>query len=103
MIILKNPTKNDLSIQFEGREFTIKAESEESIPKEVALYWIKKIHSFLEVVKETKNEQASKPVEPTKQTEPAEPTEPTEPTKPAEPVEPKAPVKEAAKKPSKTK
>jgi hypothetical protein len=50
-MILRNPTKNDLTIVYKGQEFSINAESvSENIPAEVAYHWINKIHSFLEVV-----------------------------------------------------
>lgn len=49
MITLKNPTDKELKIQYKGAVYTIPASGSAEIPEEVALYWVGKIHQFLEV------------------------------------------------------
>lgn len=46
-MIVKNPTGNDLEIQYNGFEYSLPGHGEVSLPTEVATYWQSKIHNFL--------------------------------------------------------
>lgn len=54
-MLLKNPTKEELSIQFDGAVYTVAPESEISVPDPVAKFWQENIHNFVVVsVEKTK-------------------------------------------------
>lgn len=53
MKLLKNTTKNELSILFKGVRYTIKAEGELLVQDDVATFW-KKIHGFVQVLEPKK-------------------------------------------------
>ncbi len=50
-MILRNPTDSDLTIKFNGIEYSLGANAEKEIPDDVAVYWRTKLHQFLQVVK----------------------------------------------------
>lgn len=52
-MILKNPTDSNLTIKFNGVEYSLGAGATKEFPADVAEYWRKKLHLFLEVVKDT--------------------------------------------------
>ena len=49
-MIVKNPTKNALSIQYKGGTYSVEAQSSvDGVPSDVATFWKEQIHNFIEV------------------------------------------------------
>lgn len=46
-MIVKNPTKEEISIQVLGTTYTVGAGEEISVPESVAKYWQESIHNFI--------------------------------------------------------
>lgn len=52
-MIVTNPTKNDITVNLGGTEYTVEANSSISnVPKELAVYWKNKLHTFLTISEE---------------------------------------------------
>ena len=49
MVNVYNPHSEDLSIQYLGVVYSLKAGETKALPEEVALYWKEHIHNFLEL------------------------------------------------------
>jgi len=79
-MILKNPTKEDISIIFKGAELNVKALGEIEVSDMAGKYW-KSVHSFLIKIDEFSKPVAKEVVEETKEAEETE-----EVAKPSKPV-----------------
>jgi len=51
-MIIKNPTKDELTVKIFGNVYTLEGESELSVKPEVAEYWKGKLHHFLTIEEE---------------------------------------------------
>lgn len=80
-MILKNPTKDELSIQYEGVRYTIPALGELSLPAAAAEYWQTMIHNFLTMSPEKSKVEFVAPVAPVAPVTPVEVQDPTPATK----------------------
>lgn len=60
MVKIYNPENKVLSIQFEGEIYSLPAAGVGELPKEVAEYWVGRIHQFLEYVDEDKKPEVKK-------------------------------------------
>lgn len=53
-MLVRNPLKEDITIQYKGKTFTAPAGGEVSVPDEAAHYWQDRLHNFMELETETK-------------------------------------------------
>jgi len=54
-MIVKNPTKEDITVQLKGVKYTVKAQdSLEGVPEEQAVYWKRQLHNFITLSAEKK-------------------------------------------------
>lgn len=63
-MIVKNPTDNDISVQINGHQYTVKAKDQiANVSATDAAYWKVKIHTFIEIEEEVAQvaKPASKP------------------------------------------
>lgn len=60
-MILKNPTKNEISIVHLGTNYTIKPEGTLHVSEATGKYWMR-LHSFLQVTKEELKEEVKEEV-----------------------------------------
>lgn len=51
---INNPLDEELSIQYKGTVYTIKAKGSLELPSDAAMYWVNHIHKFLTVSEEIK-------------------------------------------------
>ena len=76
-MILRNPTDNEITVQLFGKEFTVEANGEISLPSRHGTYWKEKLHGFMEIIS---SEEPSLPAAPAPEEEVTEevivPTEP---------------------------
>lgn len=48
---IKNPTRNPISIRFEGFDYSVEAMGSSVVPAAVAKYWKERIHNFVSIKK----------------------------------------------------
>lgn len=48
---IKNPTRNAISIRFEGFDYSVEAMGSAVVPAAVAKYWKERIHNFVSIKK----------------------------------------------------
>lgn len=49
-MILRNPTKDSISVIIDGRPYTVAAGKEVELPNTAGKYWVERIHNFMEIV-----------------------------------------------------